>query len=262
MTSRKVTIVVHRDGDTATRSLRLPLWAVRMLTILGVVVAGVIVIGAALYIPVIRAAATVPGLQRDVTRLRAESEQVHQLARTLADLESRYSQVRGMLGGNLVPAPRSDGGERLPVAQALVAARPDSLRYETGPSFPTHWPLDVRGIVTREQFGGAGSSESHPGLDVAVPMLSVIRVAGGGEVIETGDDAEYGRFAVVAHPQGYQSLYGHAQRILVQPGDSVAAGQVIGLSGSTGNSTGPHLHFEVRRNGQVIDPRSVLRDAF
>lgn len=262
MIVRKVTIVVHRDGDTASRSVTLPLWVARVLTITGLVITVLIVIGVTLYVPIIRTAASVPGLRREATRLRAENEQVHQLSRTLADLESRYAQVRGMLGGNLIPAPRSEGGARLPMSPALVAAPPDSRRYETGPSRPTHWPLDVRGIVTREQVGGVGSGELHPGLDVAVPMLSPIRVAGGGEVVETGDDAEYGRFVVVAHPQGYQSLYGHAQRILVGLGDSVAAGQVIGLSGSTGNSTGPHLHFEVRRNGQVIDPRSVLRDAF
>ena len=262
MTGRKVTIVLHRDGDTATRSISMPLWAARILTGVAITVAALLVIGAALYIPIIRTAATVPGLRREVTQLRAENEQVNQLARTLADLESRYTQVRGMLGGNLVPAPRNDAGERLPTAPALLAARPDSLRYEAGPSIPTHWPLDVRGIVTREQFGGTGNAESHPGLDVAVPMLSPIRVSGGGEVLETGDDAEYGRFVLVGHPEGYESLYGHAQRILVRPGDSVQAGQVVGLSGSTGNSTGPHLHFEVRRNGRVVDPRSVLRDAF
>lgn len=261
MRGRKVTIVVHRDGDTTSRSVSLPLWAVRILTTLGIAVAVLVVIGAILYVPIIRTAATVPGLRREVTQLRAENEQVYQLARTLTDLESRYAQVRGMLGGDLVPAPRSDGGERLPIAHPVVAAIPDSQRYETGPSIPTHWPLDVRGIVTREQIG-AGGSESHPGLDVAVPMLSPIRASGGGEVLETGDDAEYGRFVLVGHPSGYQSLYGHAQQILVRPGDTVGAGQVIGLSGSTGNSTGPHLHFEVRRNGQVIDPRSVLREAF
>lgn len=261
MTGRKVTIVVHRDGDTKSRSVTLPLWAVRVLSTMGMTAAVLVVLGAALYIPIIRTAATVPGLRREVTRLRAENEQVTQLARTLGDLESRYSQVRGMLGGDLVPAPRADGGERLLRALPILAGMPDSQRFEGGPSLPTHWPLDVRGIVTREQMG-AGGSDSHPGLDVAVPTGSAIRAAGGGEVLETGDDAEYGRFVLVGHPQGYQSLYGHAERILVRPGDAVAAGQVIGLSGSTGNSTGPHLHFEVRRNGQAVDPRSVLRDEF
>lgn len=262
MTDRKVTIVLHRDGDTTPRSLTLPLWLARVLTTTGLIVAVLIVIGVVLYVPIIETAATVPGLRREVTRLRAENQQVQQLARTLNDLEARYAQVRGMLGGDLVPAPRSEGGVRLPTAPTILAAWPDTLRYEAGPSVPTHWPLDVRGIVTREQIGGSGGSEQHPGLDIAVPMLSPIRASGGGEVLETGEDAEYGRLVLIGHPDGYESLYGHAQRILVRAGDTVAAGQVIGLSGSTGNSTGPHLHFEIRRNGQVIDPRSVLREIF
>lgn len=262
MTARRVTIMVHRDGDTTSRRIALPLWVVRTLASLGLAIAIVLVLGAALYIPIIRTAATVPGLRREVTALRAENEQVHQLARTLGDLEHRYDQVRGMLGGDLVRPVRSPGDGQLPVAPAVVVGPPDTSRYETGPSLPTHWPLDVRGIVTREQVGGVGGADVHPGLDVAIPMLSPIRAAGGGTVAETGDDAEYGRYVVVEHPSGYQSVYGHAQRILVRFGDNVRAGQVIGLSGSTGNSTGPHLHFEIRRNGQAVDPRSVLRETF
>jgi murein DD-endopeptidase MepM/ murein hydrolase activator NlpD len=204
----------------------------------------------------------VPALRREVTALRIENEQVHQLARTLGDLEQRYDQVRGMLGGDLVRPARSEDGTRLPIAPGITVGSPDSTRFEEGASLPTHWPLDARGIVTREQVGGASGSDVHPGLDVAVPMLSPVRASGGGMVIETGDDVEYGRFVVVEHPSGYTSLYGHAQRILVALNDSVRAGQVIGLSGSTGNSTGPHLHFEIRRNGQPVDPRSVLRETF
>ncbi|MEX0692230.1 MAG: M23 family metallopeptidase [Gemmatimonadales bacterium] len=262
MKSRKVAIVLHRDGDTKPRSVSMPMWVARALAITGGVVGFLIVLGAALYVPVIRTAARVPGLQREVNELRAENQQVHQLSRTLSDLEARYAQVRGMLGGNLVPPPRSEGVDRLPFAHAIVAAAPDEVRYEEGPSVPTHWPLDVPGIVTREQVGGSGAGDVHPGLDVAVPMLSPIRASGGGEVVETGDDPEYGRFAVINHPSGYSSVYGHAQHMLVRVGDRVSAGQVIGVSGSTGNSTGPHLHFEIRRNGQAVDPRTVLRNTF
>ena len=77
---------------------------------------------------------------------------------------------------------------------------------------------------------------------------------------EVGEDAEYGIFVLLDHPQGYQTVYGHASRVLVQLGDSVASGQVIALSGSTGRSTGPHLHFEIRRNGRSLDPSSLVRE--
>ncbi|KPJ90486.1 MAG: hypothetical protein AMS18_10720 [Gemmatimonas sp. SG8_17] len=73
-----------------------------------------------------------------------------------------------------------------------------------------------------------------------------------------GDDPEYGLFVQIDHPEGYQTMYGHASRLLVSLGDSVQAGQVVGLSGTTGRSTAPHLHFEVRRDGQPIDPGAVV----
>jgi murein DD-endopeptidase MepM/ murein hydrolase activator NlpD len=80
-------------------------------------------------------------------------------------------------------------------------------------------------------------------------------------VSETGEDAEYGVFVLLDHPEGFQSLYGHASRLLTAVGDTVAAGQVIALSGTTGRSTGPHLHFEIRAGGRAVDPRTFVKEA-
>jgi murein DD-endopeptidase MepM/ murein hydrolase activator NlpD len=93
-------------------------------------------------------------------------------------------------------------------------------------------------------------------------MGTPIRAAAGGTVAEAGDDPEYGHYILVNHPDGYQSMYGHASRLLVVAGQFVPAGEVIGLSGSTGRSTAPHLHFEIRRDGRAIDPRSIVRQEF
>jgi len=68
----------------------------------------------------------------------------------------------------------------------------------------------------------------------------------------------YGNYVVLAHRNGVATLYGHLAASLVKPGDSVVQGQPIGLEGSTGNSTGPHLHFEMRVSGQPVDPRPFL----
>jgi len=81
-----------------------------------------------------------------------------------------------------------------------------------------------------------------------------------GRVKETGDDPAYGLFVMLEHPQGYETMYGHLSRVLVARGDSVRVGQVIALSGSTGRSTAPHLHFEIRRGGRSLDPLSVVRE--
>jgi murein DD-endopeptidase MepM/ murein hydrolase activator NlpD len=254
-----VTIVLHRDGALDSRTLRVPLWLLRTGGTAAAVIGVLAVLGAILYAPIVRTAAKVPGLQRQVDRLTAENQEVNELAMQLARVEQRYEQVRTMLGGNIVPPQPSHAGP-LSVAYPVAARAPDDTsRYERGASVPTHWPLSEPGVITRGQVGG---SEPHPGIDIAVPMGTPIRAAGGGTVAEAGDDPEYGHFILITHPDGYQSMYGHASRVLVLPGQVVAAGEVIGLSGSTGRSTAPHLHFEIRRGGRSIDPRSLLKQEY
>ena len=114
--------------------------------------------------------------------------------------------------------------------------------------------------MTRGQTGEGGVDELHPGIDIAVPMGTPIRAAGGGEVGRTGRDPDYGLFVLIRHPDGYETMYGHASRILVEGGEQVGSSQVIALSGSTGRSTAPHLHFEVRRGGRSIDPRTIVKE--
>lgn len=258
---RFVTVVVQRDGDVRSRSVRFPLWLARAALGGAATISLLVLLGAVLYAPIVRTAARVPGLEHEVDRLSAENAKVRELASTLSDVEARYAQVRAMLGGDIVPSPKQEVPSRLPLAYDLYAAAPDApARYERGPSLPSHWPLDDRGVITRGQVRPGSGDESHPGIDIAVPMDTPIRAAGGGVVTQRGRDPEYGVFVVIQHPAGYESLYGHASRIIVAEGDSVNAGEVIGLSGSTGRSTGPHLHFEIRHDGRSIDPRTLVKE--
>src|SRR3989475_11500338 len=78
-------------------------------------------------------------------------------------------------------------------------------------------------------------------------------------VTAAGIDPAYGLFVLLRHTQGYETMYGHASRLLVREGDSVQAGQVIALSGTSGRSTAPHLHFEIRRDGRSLDPLTVVK---
>jgi murein DD-endopeptidase MepM/ murein hydrolase activator NlpD len=102
--------------------------------------------------------------------------------------------------------------------------------------------------------------EAHPGIDIAVPSGALVRAAGGGTVVQSGVDDQYGSFVIVQHPEGYQSVYGHLSRLLVKADDTVAAGQVIGLSGNSGRSSAPHLHFEIRRDQQSLDPLTLVKE--
>src|SRR5947199_249405 len=93
----------------------------------------------------------------------------------------------------------------------------------------------------------------------AGPAGTPVRAAGGGAVEAAGTDPAYGLFVLLRHSSGYETMYGHASRLLVREGDSVQAGQVIALSGNSGRSTAPHLHFEIRREGKSLDPLTVVK---
>ena len=260
-TPRGVTVLIHRDGDLESRSFRVPLWVARTVLLMLAAACVIAIVVGVLYAPIVRTAATVPGLKRRITHLEAENAQVQELARSLAAADQRYDQIRGMLGGNIVPAVPDERADQLPAALPIMARLPEAgARYESGSSVPTHWPLDDRGVVTRGQVSPGVQDETHPGIDVAVSTGTPIRAAGGGVVSETAEDPEYGLYVMLDHPDGYQSLYGHASRLLVAVADTVSAGQVIALSGSTGRSTGPHLHFEIRVGGRAVDPRTVVRE--
>lgn len=102
-----------------------------------------------------------------------------------------------------------------------------------------------------------GFARMHKGLDIAAGYGSPIRAANDGTVAFAGRNGGYGNFVRLNHSGGMGSGYGHMSRIAVRSGERVARGQVIGYVGSTGISTGPHLHYELYRNGVAINPRSV-----
>lgn len=257
---RGITLIVQPDGAAATRSIRVSVWALRA----GIAVALLLLLGAAalvaLYGPIVRTAARVPGLQREVRQLRDDNGRVRELAAALDSVEQRYAQVRAMIGADIVREP-VQVASMLPVAPAIRAVPAGTpARFELGSGAPSHWPLDDPGYVTRGQVGGAAQDEAHPGVDIAVPIGSVVRASAGGSVADAGDDPEYGNFVLLQHPSGYQTMYGHLSRIIVTKGDSVEPGAVLGLTGNSGRSTAPHLHFEVRHDGQSVDPLSLVKE--
>lgn len=121
----------------------------------------------------------------------------------------------------------------------------------------------VRGYEVNSAFGmrrlPGQAARHHAGVDIAAPQGTGVYVSAEGRVLRTGYDPDgYGRFVEVRHPNGMTTLYGHLSRVDIATGDQVEAGGRIGLVGSTGRSTGPHLHFEVRRGDRQIDPAKVM----
>lgn len=113
----------------------------------------------------------------------------------------------------------------------------------------------ISGVITC-RFGGRGYG--HRGLDIAAPNGTPIKAAAGGTVTTAGWNNSYGYMVIISHGNGIQTVYAHCSQLLVKNGQQVAQGQVIAKEGSTGNSTGPHLHFEIRKNGVLQDPQNYL----
>src|SRR5262245_29944133 len=109
--------MIHHDGAVDSRTYRIPLWTLRVAAITGIVVGSIALLTLVLYGPIVRAAARVPFLIREIARLNAENEQVRQLAGRLVEMETRYAQVRTMLGADIVPALPAEGDAPI-VAQA------------------------------------------------------------------------------------------------------------------------------------------------
>jgi murein DD-endopeptidase MepM/ murein hydrolase activator NlpD len=248
---KKLSIIVVPDGELETRTYEIAYG--RLLVLLGVgtalLVVFVLMVGSWWFIA--SQAARVPGLERELSRLEGERAKVAELARDLERAEEQYERVRQLLGvegstetPEVALPPLRDGGG---VAPASVSASTQ----------PSAWPLTQSGFIT--QMREAREGADHPGLDIAVPNDSYIRAAGAGTVEDAGVDEVYGRFILIDHGDGLKSMYGHASRLFVAPGDEVEQNEVIALSGSTGRSTAPHLHFEIRKDGQAVDPLAYVR---
>ena len=103
-----------------------------------------------------------------------------------------------------------------------------------------------------------GETRGHTGMDLSVPTGTPVRAALSGTITVSQYNSSYGYYVVVDHGNGLSTLYAHNSKLLVRVGQTVEAGDVVSLSGSTGRSTGPHLHFEVRVNGERTNPRYYL----
>ena len=116
------------------------------------------------------------------------------------------------------------------------------------------WPL--HGVVTQEF--GRHPGGFHPGIDIAAPYGAAIRASGSGAVVYAGWEGGYGNYTCISHGGGIATCYAHQSAIYVHVGQVVRQGQVIGAEGSTGDSTGPHVHFEVRVNNVPNNPRAFI----
>lgn len=174
------------------------------------------------------------------------------------------------------------GGAVLAMAMAPAVPKPEIETFAVPelppitavvePAGPLTRPITfqepVRGFAMNSRFGmrrlgGEPGARMHKGIDIAAPKGTAVYSSAEGDIIRIGHQPEgYGNFVEMRHPNGMTTLYAHLSRIDVASGDKVLAGERIGLVGSTGYSTGPHLHFEVRRAGDQVNPSRVVGETF
>lgn len=239
-------------------------------------------------------AATGPlALDPDQPEARALLDQLGAIAGRLSRLEGEAAALARRLGRGSEPQPAATsgdaaGGPFLPALSGSAArggSTDDLLRLEAwlanlettfdqlggeavaheleDMAFPYRLPVLGEGLSISSRFGMrrdpfTGAPARHAGIDIPAAPGTPILASGGGRVVSAGYNGAYGRTVIVDHGDGLRTLYGHASKLLVRAGDVVMPRQPIALVGSSGRSSGPHLHFEVIRDGRRVDPSGYL----
>lgn len=174
------------------------------------------------------------------------SGKYHVSVEELCDANDLSTQVLKQGQEIFIPGARMSASE-LKKAMGELFANPIKAKYRLTSYFGPR----------KDPFTGVASN--HTGIDMACPTGTPIGAMMSGTVVVAGFSSIYGKYVVISHGNGYQSLYGHMSKINVKKGAKVDQGQKIGLVGNTGYSTGPHLHLTVYKNGKLTDPLTLIK---
>jgi murein DD-endopeptidase MepM/ murein hydrolase activator NlpD len=202
-------------------------------------------------------------LKTQVAELQKEREEtVKQLAKRVEIINSLMKKV-GIKEEN-----PGEGGAAIPIEKVLTDPEvdPDDVipaidrlikDFKRTPiTYPTYGRITSDFGLRRDPLTGA--LEYHLGVDIANRWGTPVRATAEGKVIKAGWCGEFGYCIEIDHKNGFRSVYGHLAKVLVKKGDRVERGMIIGLMGSTGKSTGPHLHYTLRYKGKIINPKPFL----
>jgi murein DD-endopeptidase MepM/ murein hydrolase activator NlpD len=202
-------------------------------------------------------------LERDAAaaKARVEEEQQH-LEETQVSLEAALAEKERRISELLAEIDELEKEEAR--IQSIIASASSGARGPTGtvpvPGGKGRFGWPVSGVVT-SGFGQRCSGSycrMHNGIDIAAPIGTAVGASAAGTVIGAGSQGGYGNTVIIDHGDGFTTLYAHLAAISVSAGQRVGRGTIVGTVGMTGNSTGPHLHFEIRYNGVPQDPMAYL----
>ncbi|MDX6610963.1 MAG: hypothetical protein QOD75_149 [Blastocatellia bacterium] len=217
--------------------------------------------------------------EQENQRLRAENEKQRNELKTLnnrvdavEDTSRRLAEISG-IAHDQQANPRGQGGPAFPLDSAALAALESKTaqleqsmrKYEQAlrerGMTPSLWPVEgslESGFGGRRNPFGGRSFEFHTGQDIDAPWGAPVVAAAAGRILIAGWQHGYGQVVYIDHGSGLSTRYGHLSLIGVKVGQMISRGDVLGRVGSTGRSTGPHLHYEVRINDNAVDPLPYL----
>ena len=245
-----VTIMLIPDGTESRKGFRIRQWLLKL--IIGSIVAILvgIVLFFAFYGQVLTRAAMADQLKKENEQLLRYQYKVQLLQENLLQTREIVERLIDMAGIDYeFPQFPDDSSLFASLDDSRSAVLPrglfDNLTLPSG--------LPIQGFISQD-FEVVDNSRYHPGIDIACAEGTPVLATAAGEVVYAAFDSTYGYMVVVQHNDSVMTLYGHNKELLVEPGNKVLAGSRVALSGSTGKSTAPHLHYEIRVNDEPIDP--------
>ena len=178
-------------------------------------------------------------------------------SQVLREEQAGYHEITAMI------TKRNGTEESREIISEVVLQEPVCKQVEIGTQTPPTYIKPISGGRLSSGFGGRkapvkGASTNHKGIDWATPIGTAVMASSGGTVSTAGWQRGYGYVVYINHPDGKQTRYGHLSKILVSTGQKVTQGQKIALSGNTGRTSGPHVHFEIRIDGKAVNPLNYL----
>ncbi len=254
--AKYVTILFVPDGAETRRGFRVRQWVLRLAGILFVLVLLGIVIFFSAYSKVIARAAMTDKLRVENERLKRYYYKVQMLEENLNQTREIVSRLTKLAGIDYeFPEIPDDSTFFASLDKQPPAVIPRTSKVAL--SVPVGLP--IQGFITQD-FDVTDSEHYHPGVDIACAVGTPILTTAAGVVTFAGYDSTYGNMLVIQHNDSVTTIYGHNDTLLVKVGQHVPAGARVALSGNTGKSTAPHLHYEIRINNKPINPMDNTYD--
>lgn len=276
---RYFSLIFVPDQDKDPKSISMSYARGHLLLVIGVALVVHVLFGFIAYYQIFRFERSIQNLKVENKDLKAKNMRIEDMAKIFQKIIQMDEKIRRAFGGQLGLAEGSRNSQENPnVSPSLQSAlntitgqgggpeRTNESNYflfknDNAPAVPDRLPtlLPVAGYMTTHfKKGGWFIGRSHYGIDIAEERGSSIFAAGSGVVLLADWTPDFGNMIIISHGNGFVTYYGHASKLLVAQGANVKKGQAIALLGSSGISSAPHLHFEIWRNGEPLDPEEFL----